>query len=374
MKYALWNGEKVCAEDFIVAHDLKLDAKIREAGSNNEIKCYDEGCQEPFLLFCHGDKRTAYFRHKKSTNCQYQKFSNSYSISVAKAKEAIRNHLKEKGYAFEVDKKISGRYIHFLLKFNEKTVALELGVSSSSQKQLNELFDFYKSENIDVRWIVVGNPDWFGGEVNSCFIKRFCINTLPQQDLLIIDPNGFQVCQYKEDIQYRGDDNGFIYHQKGKIDDLVFEQGVFSLSGFEKQFADFCAQREVNYKEKHHIQSQITSCADENKDKILIADDHVILAPLPQNQKVRQERLTTQTDEYRSIDPYVGMPLTFKNNYRDGRVGLKGVIVEIVDEYKYHTSGSGELSVKIKMENGKIIQPQPWKGLVKYWLIFSDMT
>ena len=107
MEHALWFDKQYDATK--IALDYKVESKIRKASINGELRCPEPTCQNPILIYRHGEKKSPHFSHQKNTNCSYANFDKSnakfHNISLL-----IYYSLRNKGIDVEIEKKILDRF------------------------------------------------------------------------------------------------------------------------------------------------------------------------------------------------------------------------------------------------------------------------
>ena len=87
MEKAIWQGKTICASD--IKDKWEYEKNIRLASANRELMCPDIGCHSPILKYCHGNLKRPYFAHKKSSECDYDKYDRQNTPDIDNIKLLI---------------------------------------------------------------------------------------------------------------------------------------------------------------------------------------------------------------------------------------------------------------------------------------------
>lgn len=236
MERAILNGEEILASE--VAHNYYLEEKVRRV-SGKELICPDEECEEPILVYKHGEKRRAHFAHKVNCSCDYARFdrNNEHLRSI---RYKIYRLLKEKGYIVKIEQKIlPHHYTHLVIEESNKIVAIEIGTKDTSEKVIHDLYSEYSANNIELNWIVVS--DYLmpvKNEENLYWVKRWNLNRSDFHDLIEINLECSELSQSRMLTRFNGEGEleSKIYCEKAKSSELILYNGSLAIEGFENRY------------------------------------------------------------------------------------------------------------------------------------------
>lgn len=261
MEKALWKNENIYAST--VKESYEFEKLIREASSKGELRCPDTNCESPVLKYCHGNKKRPYFAHKYVSDCDYDKYDRYNSEIINNIKFLIFEHLTKNGFKADVDKKVfEHQYAHIAVFKDVGFLAVELVSDSVTSRKINRVSDQYKTNDIPVQFLVVGDYVLLENESDSNFIRRFSLNETFNNNLLVINENGAEIYQYRMDsfnYTYCGarlPDYESVYYEKSDFEELTFENGFLTISGFDDRYNNWYNQKQSRFKE--FITSKIT--------------------------------------------------------------------------------------------------------------------
>ena len=241
METALWNGRLYTISE--IADDYELENRIRAA--KKELRCPDPNCASPILRYCHGDQRN-YFAHLHNCECNYKRYEKDLTPLIRKVKPIVYDVLRAKGFNIKIDARITAtEYAHLLIElFDEKRLAIEFATPQITQKRVRKIIDKYNRSNIDLRWIVVSNFQTPLFENDTCFIKRHLLNESINHDVIILDEDGVEVVQYKEDRACsRLNSEKDIYREYAKVSSLTLEDMAVTVGGFKERYDKWWKER-----------------------------------------------------------------------------------------------------------------------------------
>ncbi len=259
MIHAVWKDKHVYADD--VARTEQYETEIRKAGSRNELRCTDPDCEYPHVIYKHGPEVIPHFAHKKKGNCDYAVYDENFRVDKSVIKDIcseLYRVMTSNGYKVWQEVKIPGghTYAHLMIEVGEKTVALQVQSSATSANYNARVEEDCKNAGYDFQRIIIGDPDVIQKEKHTYHIIRYQYNHSANKDLIIIDENGTEVSQTKEDnndYTYKGRKPGFSsgYHNsfqlKSTPDNLVFENGNLSIKGFNEKYSSFLEARRKEF-------------------------------------------------------------------------------------------------------------------------------
>lgn len=254
MEKALWKNENIYASTVNESYDF--EKQIREASSKGELRCPDTNCNSPVLKYCHGNKKRPYFAHKYVSDCDYDKYDKNNSETINQIKALIFEHLTKKGFKVDVDKKVfEHQYAHIAVFKGVGFLAVELVSDSVTSRRINRVSEQYKTNNISVQFLVVGDYVSLENESDSNFIRRFSLNETFNNNLLVINESGSEIYQYRMDsFSYtfcgaRLPDYESVYFEKSNFEALTFENEILSISGFNDRYNSWYNQKQYKFNE-----------------------------------------------------------------------------------------------------------------------------
>lgn len=252
MEKAIWQGKTICASD--IKDKWEYEKNIRLASANRELMCPDIGCHSPILKYCHGNLKRPYFAHKKSSECDYDKYDRQNTPDIDNIKLLIYRHLISKGFKADIDSKVSDHhYAHVVIYQDNKKFAIELVQDSITVQKINKLVSLYKKANTNCVFIVIGSDVALQKESDSNFVRRFSLNESDNNGLLIINIQGTSIHQYRLDnfkYTYCGEElYGYqsIYSENSYFKELTFENGTLTINGFNKRYTNWFNKKQEKY-------------------------------------------------------------------------------------------------------------------------------
>ena len=256
MERAIWQNNEYYASE--IMEDFDLETTIRNV-SSRELFCPDPCCKKPLLKYCHGDIKDAYFAHLENDDCDYGNFDGRTSLNVKKVRRVLFEYFKALGYDVSLEQKLlPHHYTHILLRIGSRQVAVEIGTQSSIAKDIIDLGRQYKEKNIAVKWIVLSKNDEHKKETQLSYLKRYCLNTSSNNDVLIVDEEGIHFTQIrldKNDYSYYHyyinlGDYGDLYLERGMLNNLIVENCELSLFGFNERYNSWVANKKALFDRK----------------------------------------------------------------------------------------------------------------------------
>lgn len=241
METALWNGRLYTISE--IADDYELENRIRAA--KKELRCPDPNCASPILRYCHGDQRN-YFAHLHNCECNYKRYEKDLTPLIRKIKPIVYDVLKAKGFNIKIDARITAtEYAHLLIEFpDKKRLAIEFATPQITQNRVRKIIDKYNRSDIELCWIVVSNFQTPLFENDTCFIKRHLLNESINHDVIILDEDGVEVVQYKEDRACsRLNSEKDIYREYAKVSSLTLEDTAVTVGGFKERYHRWWKER-----------------------------------------------------------------------------------------------------------------------------------
>ena len=241
METALWNGILYTISE--IAEDYELENRIRAA--KKELRCPDPNCANPILRYCHGDQRN-YFAHLDNCECNYKRYEKDLTPLIRKVKSIVYDVLRAKGFNIKIDARITEtEYAHLLIELSdEKRLAIEFATPQITQKRVRKIIDKYNRSDIELCWIVVSNFQTPLFENDTCFIKRHLLNESINHDVIILDEDGVEIVQYKEDrASARVNSRTDIYRENSEVSSLSVENTAVTIGGFKERYNKWWKER-----------------------------------------------------------------------------------------------------------------------------------
>lgn len=315
MENATWNGLRLIASE--VADDYKYEKQVRLASSSGYLRCPDVGCEHPIVKYCHGNVKEPYFAHLEGAECDYVKYENDKGV-FRNLKHLLYKHFKNNGYDVSLEvKTLQHHYSDLLFKWPDGSMtALELGTKRTTAKEVNELEMEYKKANISFVWIVVDNTCYITSENQTFFLNRYGLNENNDGNLIIISLNGTCVSHYKMDLKHNWKNSSPIpfcvnalFVRDTCIEELIWDNGVLTTNGFQKQFADFVEQNQQkvssHLEEKRKIEEENRKVQEERRRK---EEERKI------NQE--QERIRKQEERRKRIEAELPEYVLMRRDYK----------------------------------------------------------
>ena len=258
MENTKWKEQIWIASDIV--EDFETEKEIRKASGEKGLRCPDPECQNPILIYRHGEKRSAHFAHLISKHCDYTDFDKGNSSIIKDVIKTIYLHLKNKGYKVYPEVKIlDHHYTHLLIDAPEgQKIAIEIGTKQMSANKMDHIVDAYREKGLAVKWIVVDYTDQIIQENQTYHIKRYQLNKSKNKDLMVVNRNRSEIAQYKEDphqYEYKGlpmevEDYPKMFHYIAPIDDLTIEDGELTIVGFKKKYENYISEKQSAFEKK----------------------------------------------------------------------------------------------------------------------------
>lgn len=232
MEQCIWDGKLIDINDYL--HPFEKEKEIRTASDNGELLCVDPNCSCKTLVYCHGQKRMPYVRHKDNVDCDYEKFENKDNSKIRKIRERLYEHFKSMGYNVKQVVKIPGgrHYAHLLFELNGRKIMLQVADRYLSKRQCEAIVSDCKNCEYILNWIVIGDVNHTQDDINNYHISRHVFSTSSDHTLLIVDENAAKVTQTAGKAHsYNNHNSGF--RLEGRLNQLVLKDDKFCINGFE---------------------------------------------------------------------------------------------------------------------------------------------
>ncbi|MDE6058482.1 MAG: hypothetical protein K2G44_00325 [Clostridia bacterium] len=299
-----------------ISKNYEFEKQIRLASAHKELLCPDPDCEHRALRYCHGEKKEAYFAHRNNLHCDYALFDKQNTELIRRIKKNVYNHLISLGYNVQMEKKLlPHHYSHLLFTSPDgKSLAVELASNRLLAIRVESLLKQYYEQNMKVKWIVIDEIDRVFQENQTYFIKRFALNELDNNDLLIIDSDCERVAQYRLDKKNYGDKYftslDCLYEETGTITDLTLDNLNLSINGFDARFIDWQIIKETRIIEQRKREEE---------------------------QKLRYQKMLEESKKQREIDEKTKLDCESKK-LEDGLLG--------VDTPATHSNGGFYFGIK----------------------------
>lgn len=254
MEHAKWKGKIISASE--ISEHFDIEHEVRKASRRKELTCPDEECNA-IVRYCHGEIRGAYFAHLIHTNCDYDIFDRTDNKYFSALRRKLKEHLIRLGLDVQVEKKVlPHHYAHMVITDNENRVfAVEMGTQKTAANTMEYLSNEYAAEKVPVRWLVVGDTLQMSNEKDLYFIKRYLLNRTDGRDFILLDWRDDKVSQCRWDInryEYNGrkiriDNYPELYVEHSDLHSLLFENGKFTLSGFNVRYEQWLKDKEKSF-------------------------------------------------------------------------------------------------------------------------------
>ena len=256
MENALWNGQKLIAAE-VAKKSYEYEKSVRMASARGELQCPDAECRHRRLCYRNGEKVSAYVAHceLEDGSCDYAAFDRENTGIIRKTAQRLYHHFREMGYAVCPEVKLlPHHYTHLVLENCEGIkIALELGSKHMRAPELDYFLKEYQALHMPVQWFFVGNPNTIFQEKQTYFLKRSLLYESENQSLLVIEPDGEQITQFKQDLSdyyfeealMVSDHDMFI--MQGTIADLIVEDTNIVLKGFTQHYEEYLDEGQQKY-------------------------------------------------------------------------------------------------------------------------------
>lgn len=256
----MWNGKRIDA--FEVSKPESLERQIREAASNNELRCIDPNCGCPELGYKHGEKKRSHFYHYHNSNCGYTYFEKNDKPIIKAVRNTLFNHFKTHGYNVERECRlpVGGIFCHLLFNIDNKRIILQIADKTTQVNDREKLQKACEENNYDLRWIVIGDPHKHQDEYQNYHIHRYLLNNSKNNDLLIIDEKAALISQTKIFEDNRFSEQERYYKLTAPLDRLSFEDREITIENFyeifDRWFADKVIEKERQRREEAWLQRE----------------------------------------------------------------------------------------------------------------------
>lgn len=254
MENVKWNGQIYTATDISKSYELEISIEI--ASKKKELQCPDPDCQNPLLMYCHGEKKRAYFAHYHTCTCDYAEFDKK-NTQFIQVKRRLYEYFVKQGFHVEFEVKLlPHHYSHLLFTLpSGKRVAVELGTPKTAIEGITNLSSQYAAQNIDVKWIVIDNSNKPVMEHETYFFKRHALHESKKGDILILNTEGTMVTQYIIDpnkYTYKGKNLSLknypeYYLEAKEITDLSFEDDDLTIPGFHTRYNEWLKRKKTAF-------------------------------------------------------------------------------------------------------------------------------
>ncbi len=272
MERCIWNGNLVDINDYL--RPFEKAREIRTASDNGELLCIEPNCPCRELVYCHGQIRKPYLRHRDNVECYYEDFEKRDTPRIKKIRDKLYDLFKSRGYNVkQIVRFPTGRhYAHLLFESNGKEIVLQIADKSLKKGQCDTIVSECQNSGYLLNWIVIGNINSYQDDVHNYYISRFVFNTSPDRALIIINENADTITQTS--MAHRGyynNDLGFCV--KGKLEKLVLKDDKFCIDDFDlkyQQWRNQQADREKKLREESAQNERIYHNYDINRENNII--------------------------------------------------------------------------------------------------------
>ena len=258
MERGFWKDKEYYASEIMENFELEKDIRL---ASGKELYCPDPLCENKLLKYCHGDKRKAYFAHINNEKCDYGKFDKSKRMTsnIRVIQKLLYAHLKDLGHTVQLEQKIlPHHYTHILMNIENKPIAIEIRMQSTTARDISFIEKNYKENGIEFMWVVISKNHEHAKESNISYLKRYNLNEATNNDIIIIDEKGQKITQVRMDInQYYYENQAIrefnekkLYTLRGNMNDLILENGKLTLKDFYKNYENWLQEKQNLFKQE----------------------------------------------------------------------------------------------------------------------------
>lgn len=272
MDRCIWNGNLIDIHNYLLPFEKTKE--IKAASDNGELLCIEPNCSCRTLVYCHGQIRKPYLRHKDNVECYYEEFEKRDTPRIKKIRDKLYDLFKGKGYSVkQIVRFPTGRhYAHLLFDSNGKKIVLQIADKSLNKRQCDAIVSECGSSGYLLNWIVIGDTNRYQDDVYNYYISRFVFNTSSDHTLIIINENADKITQTPmAHRRYYNNDFGFC--AKGKIEKLVLKNDKFGIDDFDlkyQQWRNQQADRDKKLSEESAQNERIYHTYDINRENNII--------------------------------------------------------------------------------------------------------
>lgn len=248
MERCIRNGEIVDINDYL--QPFEKEKEIRAASDNGELLCIEPDCLCRRLVYCHGQIREPYLRHKDNVECCYEEFEKRDTPRIKRIRDKLYELFKSKGYYVQqvVRFPTGRRYAHLLFDANGKKIVLQIADTTLNKRQCDAIVSECKRSGYLLNWIVIGDVNRAQDEVKNYHISRHAFNTSSDNTLIIINEDASIVTQTMSNSHT--DDKCYgIFQVKGRPEQLILNENSFCIEGFARKYQQW-KQRQLEEKQK----------------------------------------------------------------------------------------------------------------------------
>lgn len=223
---------------------FEKEKEIRTASDNGELLCVDPNCSCRTLVYCHGQLRKPYVRHKDNVYCYYEDFEKQDTSKIRKIRERLYNLFMSMGYNVRQLVMIPGghHYAHLLFELNGGKIILQVADRYLSKRQCDAIVSDCQNCGFILNWIVIGDVNHTQDDINNYHISRHVFNTSLDHTLLIVDENADKVTQTASKNRSNNNHNS-DFRLEGRLEQLVLKDDRFCIDGFELKHQQWINQQ-----------------------------------------------------------------------------------------------------------------------------------
>ena len=268
MERCIWNGNLIDVNDYLCPFEKARE--IRTASDNGELLCIEPNCLCRELVYCHGQIRKPYLRHRDNVGCYYEDFEKRDTPRIKKIRDKLYDLFKSKGYSVkQIVRFPTGRhYAHLLFDSNGKKIVLQIADKSFNKRQCDAIVSECKSSGYLLNWIVIGDTNRYQDDVYNYYISRFVFDTSSDHTLIVINENADVITQTPM-AHRRYNNNDFGFCAKGRLEKLVLKDDKFGIDDFDlkyQQWRNQQADRDKKLREESAQNERIYHTYDFNRE------------------------------------------------------------------------------------------------------------
>lgn len=285
MEKCLFNGEILYACDYKKYDNHK---KFKLASERKELSCIE--CGE-IVNFQDYTKRSKHFAHlpgtaKKCDYNEYAKILRKRSSVWKESRELLFNHFRIfSDYKIDLENKIipNHRTDITITSNKDNIIAVEIVDTNMKIESFQNILSQYKEMNIKSTWFmidkVINNTKF---EYNLEFIKRFQLNELQENSLIIIDKETQDMAIYRHDnfeYKYKNKEgqhhfNTNIFQYKFNLNNLKIKDNRILIDGFDIEHQKWLDKRNQELTENDQVIKKIEEIIPQKNNLELSFTDH----------------------------------------------------------------------------------------------------